>query len=128
MILKYAAVGLAGAAGAVLRYAFSLWGPVSAGIFPTGTLIVNLTGAFLLTFTGYYLFKRFNVSDTLKTAVSVGFLGSFTTFSALSLEVLELINRHHYISAFIYVFLSITGGVIMSYSGYRWHKFPGVSK
>lgn len=123
-MFKYAAVGTAGALGASARYIITVMVPAESG-FPLATLLVNLIGAFLLTFTGFYLFQRIKIPDTLKTAVSIGFLGSFTTFSALSLETVSLLENGRLLTAAAYVLLSISGGVLMSYAGYLCHRLPG---
>lgn len=75
-------VGAAGFCGAILRFAVQnlcvrLFGPS----FPIGTLLINISGSCLL---GWFLTlqaARWPMSDALRLAVSVGFVGSYTTFS-----------------------------------------------
>ncbi len=87
MLIEYLAVAGAGAAGAVARLAV---GMVSARLvapeYPLGTLIVNVTGSFAL---GWFITvagERLAMPDTMRLAVAVGFLGSYTTFSTLMYE------------------------------------------
>jgi CrcB protein len=78
------AVGVAGSAGAVCRLV------VGQGVqrllhttFPIGTLVVNVSGSFLLGWFLAYAHRRGMVSDAMRSAVAVGFIGAYTTFSTL---------------------------------------------
>jgi fluoride exporter len=85
------AIALAGALGALTRYAVD--GLVlrrGAGAFPWGTLVVNVTGSFLLGLAFVLLTERLAVSPWLRSAITIGFIGSYTTFSTLSLETYRL--------------------------------------
>jgi CrcB protein len=65
--------------------------PTEPGTFPTSTLVVNLAGSLLL---GLYLARR-QRAVTARTSVqlwAIGALGSFTTFSAFSVEMFQLIE------------------------------------
>jgi CrcB protein len=86
-------IAVAGAAGALVRYA--LEGAVSrktGGGFPWGTFVVNITGAFVLGFLFTVLTERFRVSPWVRTSLTVGFLGAYTTFSTLSFETYRLLE------------------------------------
>ncbi|MDZ5474498.1 fluoride efflux transporter CrcB [Bacillus sp. 31A1R] len=114
----YLLVGLGGAIGSVLRYLlFLLTFHHAETSFPYGTLIANLVGAFFL---GWFT-KNFISTNKIKpefaSAIGTGLIGSFTTFSTLSNETIALFQNHHYISAFIYLFLSIFGGLFLAYIG-----------
>lgn len=82
-------VGLAGFFGSIARYAVS--GAVSRvdESFPWGTFVVNITGSFALGFLVAAFAHRFVVHPDLRVAVTVGFLGAYTTFSTLTLETFE---------------------------------------
>ena len=86
-------VCLAGAAGTGTRYLVTLWAVQRFGpAFPYGTLIVNLAGCFLIAF----LMQAASVltsSPTLRAAITMGFLGGFTTYSAFNHESTRLVQE-----------------------------------
>ena len=85
------AVAAAGALGALARY--GLEGLVSRrapGAFPWGTFAVNITGAFLLGFVFTVMTEQLTVAPWIRGAVTIGFLGAYTTFSTLSFETYRL--------------------------------------
>ena len=92
-------VAIAGAVGALARYALD--GVVSrrGGAFPWGTFVVNVTGAFLLGLVFTILTERFRASPWLRASLTVGFLGAYTTFSTLSLETYRLLQDGSYLLA-----------------------------
>lgn len=114
-------VGTAGAAGAILRYwiGFSLFTNSS---FPFPTLCVNLIGSFLLAWLSTNVFQRLSLSPVMRTAIGTGFIGSFTTFSAVSVETVTMFQSGKLILPAIYVFISMTGGLLMSRIGFRVSK------
>jgi CrcB protein len=89
------AVGVAGFIGAIARY--GLEGFVSSrsgGSFPWGTLVVNVSGSLVLGFLFALLIEgRVVVVPWLRTAMTVGFVGSYTTFSTLTLETFRLVEE-----------------------------------
>jgi CrcB protein len=87
------AIAVAGALGALTRY--WLDGVVSrraGGGFPWGTLTINVTGSFLLGLLFTLLTERYRVDPWLRSALTIGFLGAYTTFSTLSLETYRLLE------------------------------------
>lgn len=91
-MLRLALVGAAGALGALARY----WIGTAIGVrsFPWATLAINVLGSFLLGFVlGGPGAGRW--SPTTTTAVSVGFLGAFTTFSTLAFDDVPAPRRPH---------------------------------
>jgi CrcB protein len=88
------AVGLGGVVGALARYGVGLASVRVFGRgFPVGTLIVNLTGSFLVGWFFAWEAGRTGAgaaSDTPRLAVVVGFAGAYTTFSALMFETSAL--------------------------------------
>lgn len=91
------AVAAAGAVGVVARYGID--GLVYSrlpGPFPWGTVLINVTGAFLLGLLFVLLGERGGAPDWLRLALTVGFLGGFTTFSAFSLQTYLLVESGSY--------------------------------
>jgi CrcB protein len=82
-------VAIGGAAGSVLRYWASVWVVARAGGALWGTLFVNLTGSFLMGM----IAVAFREHAVARQLVMVGFLGGYTTFSAFSLQTLELFQK-----------------------------------
>src|SRR5258708_12401776 len=86
-------IGLAGLLGTLGRYALS--GIIARRFgetFPTGTLVVNIVGCFLAGFLFYLMQERFLVNDIVRTAIMIGFLGGFTTFSSFGLQTFTLLS------------------------------------
>ncbi|MDQ6965114.1 MAG: fluoride efflux transporter CrcB [Mariprofundales bacterium] len=93
MIRQLAAVAIGGAAGAVMRWLISSSiQRLAGGAFPWGTLMVNAIGSFLLGFIFVWMIERSSSGELLRMAVTVGFLGAFTTFSTYSLESIRLLQ------------------------------------
>lgn len=112
-------VGTGGAIGAVLRYLLSLWTEKYLGNrFPWGALIVNVTGSFLLgTFTGWAS-QQIEVNPQLELFITVGLLGSFTTFAIHEFETILLLrNRQRLLAMLNVVVMNILciGGVFAGY-------------
>ena len=84
-------IGVLGFAGAIARY--QVEGFVSrrtTGAFPWGTLLVNATGCFLLGLLMTLFTERFLPHPNVRTALTIGFLGAYTTFSTFSYETYRL--------------------------------------
>jgi len=93
MIQKLAWLALAGALGTIARYGLSGFvHRINGASFPWGTAAVNLTGCFLAGLLLALFENRWLVSGETRVLVLVGFMGAFTTFSALILETGELMR------------------------------------
>ncbi len=104
-------VTVGGAAGALARYWLSGWvNAAFAGFFPLGTLVVNVLGSLLLGF-GMQVMEAFPVSAELRTMLTIGFLGAFTTFSTFSYETVTLLRDGDWTRATLYTGLSVVLGV-----------------
>lgn len=128
--MYYWVIGLAGAIGALLRYGVELLFPVSNwGGFPMGTLWVNLLGCFLLS--GFTVWSTIITALPiwLRTGITVGLIGSFTTFSTFSLETMQLWQSGLWEWALLYLLLSLWGGLLCTWGGYYLaRKFMGKTK
>lgn len=110
-------IALGGAGGALLRYGIGRAAQLGGVSFPSGTLVVNLTGAFALGFIATFLLERTTVSPELRLGLTVGVLGAYTTFSTFSIETLNLLNDGEWAFALLNVVLSVTGGVLLAWAG-----------
>ncbi|CAM3574993.1 camphor resistance protein CrcB [Listeria welshimeri] len=104
-------VGIFGALGGMCRYAFNLW--LSGGSFPYATLAVNLIGCFLLAFLMQFLAEKSRISLVILNGIGTGFIGAFTTFSAFSVDTIQLLQKGQFLLAMSYVLASLTGGLLM---------------
>jgi CrcB protein len=86
-------------AGANLRFAVNNWVAAQLPGFPAGTLIVNVTGALLLGLFAGWAASRPSADPRLHLLFAVGFCGAYTTFSAYSREVVELLAAARWLGA-----------------------------
>lgn len=114
--MTWVLVAAAGAAGALCRYALVL--AVGARTFPAATLGINVAGSFLL---GLVLTVGVlgRLSPQATTAIAVGFLGAFTTFSTFSWELFDLGRTDRVAVAALYLATSVVAGVMAAGLGHR---------
>jgi len=111
-------IALAGALGALSRY--GLEGLISgrfSGSFPLGTFVVNITGSFALGFLFVVLTERTTVEPALRTAITIGFLGAYTTFSTFSFETVRLLEDGAYGTAALNVIATLALGLVAVWAG-----------
>jgi len=111
-------IGVAGALGALARY--GLEGAVarrSAGAFPWGTFVVNVSGSFLLGLVFTLLTERWLAAPWLRSTLTIGFLGAYTTFSTLSFESYRLVEDGAYGLAAANLAGSMAAGLGAVYAG-----------
>ncbi len=99
-----------GAIGGLLRFV------IGNDIPFWGTIIVNLSGCFLLGFLTSFLYEA-HAAEWLSLGLRVGLIGSFTTFSSFCLDNIKLLLTKNLSVALIYLTLSILGGWIFTYLG-----------
>ena len=123
-LAPYLAVSLGGALGANLRYLVGLWAAAQwPGVLPWGTLLINLTGSFLLGALLTMLAARRPAPTLLRLFLGTGFLGAYTTFSTFSAETVALAAAGHLVFAVGYVIFSVGGGYGAAWAGMmlaRW--------
>ena len=122
--MAYFYVFIGGGLGAVCRYGVTTTvGMLLGGMFPWGTLIVNLVGSLLM---GLVLGALLPLAkslqllpESLRLLLTVGFLGGFTTFSSFSMETLTLLRGDSFFLAAVNVVGSIVLGLAAAYIGYQ---------
>lgn len=76
--------------------------------FPYGTLVVNVSGCFLMGFLFVLIMERFyGLGPQLRSLLLIGFLGGYTTFSSFSIETLLLFENGAWLNAFLNIILSV---------------------
>ncbi len=107
-----------GAAGAALRYHLGrgLTHALGTG-FPYGTLAANLTGGLAMGLLAGWLARHASGNEPWRLLLAVGLLGGFTTFSAFSLELTNMIQRGTWSSAAGYALVSVAGSVLALFAG-----------
>jgi len=110
---KILSVAAGGAFGAVARYLINI-SPAAAIFdkFPFPTFLINILGSFLIGFLLIVLTDKIDVSDNLRMAIIVGFLGAFTTFSTFQMEIFGLARERQFVIALLYLFLSVFVGFV----------------
>jgi CrcB protein len=84
---------LAGGAGTATRYLIALWAAQRFGTaFPLGTLIVNLVGCFAIAAV-MHAAGTLSWSSTVRSAITIGFIGGLTTYSSFNYETTRLIEE-----------------------------------
>ena len=83
-----------GALGTLARYLISVLAAPISGNLPWGTIIINITGSFIIGLFGTLTLAhgRFPVSENMRLFVMIGLCGGYTTFSSFSLQTLDLMR------------------------------------
>lgn len=111
-------IGMAGFLGAVSRYHVEGWvSRHTRSDFPIGTLAVNVSGCLLLGFLITLFAERLVPSPHLRAALTIGFLGAYTTFSTFAYETLRLGEDGAPARALLYVVASVGLGVLAAWTG-----------
>lgn len=111
-------VGVAGFFGAVSRYWLDGWVTrLSGGGFPWGTFVVNISGCFAIGLLTTVLTERLLPHPTVRVAVTVGFVGAYTTFSTFAYESLRQIQDGAFGLAVANVVGSLVIGVTAAWLG-----------
>lgn len=112
------AIALGGGLGSVLRYAVSaLTHSRISTDFPYGTLVVNVTGSFLIGLLYVLLTERETLDPVWRAGLIIGVLGGFTTFSSFSLETLNLLLGGALGKAALNILLSVGACLVATWAG-----------
>lgn len=116
MLKNLLLVGLGGAIGSMLRYSASL--VINSKYFPWPTFAVNIIGSLIIGIVFAMSIKDETFLSNWKLFLATGICGGFTTFSAFTLENMELLQSGKTVVAFIYIALSIVLGIAAAFLGY----------
>lgn len=117
-MFPYLLVMIGGAIGSAFRYHVSRVALATGGPgLPIGTWVVNIVGGLLMGIVAGTLAQGRVEDEPLRLLVGVGMLGGFTTFSAFSLEVFQMLARHEYALALAYSVSSVAGSVLALFAG-----------
>jgi fluoride exporter len=102
-----------GVLGTLARYGLQGWVQNQSGaMFPTGTLVVNLLGCLLFGVVNRLALEHLWIPPEWRTALTIGFLGAFTTFSTFGWETFRMLEDGEWTRASLYVGASLLGGLI----------------
>jgi CrcB protein len=108
---RFLLIGLGGFLGANARYLIGGWvADRLSPSFPYGTLVINVSGSFVIGLFLALITERFSAPAGLRLFFAIGFLGAYTTFSTFSFESLALIQDRAYLAAAA----NVVGSVVLS--------------
>ncbi len=111
-------VAIAGAMGAVSRFAVSSWTRMLWGeTFPYGTLAVNVVGCLLLGLVMTSSLLDDLLPLHLRMALTIGFLGAFTTFSTFGYETMRYVESGDWTTAGLNVSANVILGLVATFGG-----------
>ena len=122
-VLQYAFVAAGGALGAMARFALNVALQRDVA-FPWGTLGANLLGCLVmggiaqLVSSSAWFNEAGIVPDQYRLFFAIGFCGSFTTLSALVVELHTMLHRSEILNSFAYLMATLVGGFVCFYIGF----------
>ncbi|WP_084518204.1 fluoride efflux transporter CrcB [Microtetraspora niveoalba] len=106
-------IALGGGLGSIARYLVGSAVPAGADGFPWGTLVVNLTGCLVLGALMVFVLQVWPPSRYVRPFLGVGFLGGYTTFSTVAVEITRLAAP----TAAVYAVVSLAAGLAAVWCG-----------
>ena len=115
---KYALIGCGGFAGAILRYLLDQIKQTDYhGNIPLNTLVINLSGAFLMGFLLTAALEFWTADADLRAGMTTGLLGAYTTFSTMCKEASALFLQGNPLPALFYLAASVSLGLAAIHLG-----------
>lgn len=109
-MIRFLLICLGGAVGSGARYLLVLWSAAAFGTaFPVGTLLVNLTGSFLLGFVMHVGTATELLSANARLALTTGVLGGFTTYSTFNYETTDFLRGGAWFYGSLNVIVTVVG-------------------
>ena len=116
----YLAIGVGGFIGAILRaYTAGLVNHAFKHDIPFGTVAVNLIGSFILGSLIALIQVSAIQNPYLKSMLTTGMMGAFTTFSTFAVESFFLMKNGMIIESLVYISLNLFGSIILAAAGYK---------
>jgi CrcB protein len=111
-------IAFGSALGGAARYLFGGWIQDRAGAgFPVGTLVINVTGSFLLGLLYRYAADSAAITPEVRAMLTIGICGGYTTFSTFSYETVRLLEEGEFGRAGLYIAMSILLSVAAAFLG-----------
>src|SRR5258705_9127810 len=111
------AVGVGGGIGALARYYIASWVQPAGVLFDWGIFAVNISGGLLMGMIVEASALRLNLSPELRSFLTVGILGGYTTFSTFSLDSALMLQKGQYGLAAAYMVGSVVLSVLALFAG-----------
>ena len=111
------AVGVGGGLGALARYYIAGWVQPPGAVFNWGIFVVNITGGLLMGMIVEASALRLNLSPELRSFLTVGILGGYTTFSTFSLDSALMLQKGQYGLAAAYMLGSVVLSIFALFAG-----------
>ncbi len=121
MIKDILLVGAGGGIGSIARYLCGRWiGSAYPSAFPAGTFAVNIAGCFLIGLFFGLTIKSTGFTNDWRLLLMTGLCGGFTTFSAFTLESIQLLKQDKTGLFFLYIAGSVVSGLLATYAGIKF--------
>lgn len=120
-------ISLGGAVGAVLRYSIGKLTSKILGdtVVFTGTLFSNMIGCFFAGFILAWGGDHSNISEEVILFLTIGILGSITTFSTFALESFQLLDNGNVTKLISYLLFQVVIAFLLTAAGYALYQYTG---
>lgn len=117
-------IAVAGALGTLSRYLVSVGAHRLLGDrWPYGTFVVNVLGSFIIGFAMALFMGRGHLDSQARMALTIGFLGGFTTYSSFAYETVTLVQGQRLGTAAAYITLTVVVAALACYGGIMVGRF-----